>query len=58
MNQVSSYLCPVHVAATAAFLVLGGAAAALNHTRLDVRLPLRYQYPFRTYPLPPYVTQF
>jgi sterol desaturase/sphingolipid hydroxylase (fatty acid hydroxylase superfamily) len=30
----------VHVAAVLVFIVAGGAAASLNHTRLDVRLPL------------------
>lgn len=29
----------VHVAAILAFIVAGGAAASLNHTRLDVSLP-------------------
>lgn len=29
----------VHVAAAAAFVVLGGLGASLNHTRLDVRVP-------------------
>jgi sterol desaturase/sphingolipid hydroxylase (fatty acid hydroxylase superfamily) len=30
----------VHVGAVLVFIVAGGAAATLNHTRLDVRLPL------------------
>ena len=43
MRLVCAALTPlggVHVAALLSFLVLGGAAASLNHTRLGVALPL------------------
>lgn len=39
---VSNLVCPVHVLTCLAFLVLGGTAAALNHTRLGVRLRLPF----------------
>jgi sterol desaturase/sphingolipid hydroxylase (fatty acid hydroxylase superfamily) len=36
---VARYVMPVHFAAVAVFIVLGGVLASLNHTRFDVRLP-------------------
>lgn len=39
---VSTFVCRVHAATPVIFLALGGVAAALNHTRFDVRLRLPF----------------
>lgn len=42
-HLVSKYVVPVHVVAAAAFIVVGGFLASLNHTRYDVRIPGVYE---------------